>query len=142
MRHFPHANIVSKCIFDQRIRSTPAAPQHYLMYRPLILTGLAAIVFASSCDKVGTLNSERAKVEAEIQSITQEMRAIDDKFESLRTIPVANGMPLENHLEQAVKKNAEFESMLADLGKKCAEAEAALSVIRPRLDNYKAKYLY
>ncbi|MCX6849895.1 MAG: hypothetical protein NTY98_13315 [Verrucomicrobia bacterium] len=112
------------------------------MSRPLILTGLAATIFASSCDKVGTLNNERAKLEVEIQQITKEMVSIDDKFESLRTIPLPNGMTLEHHLEESVKKNAELEATLADLSKKCAEAEAALSVFRPRLDTYKAKYLY
>ncbi|MHB1081689.1 MAG: hypothetical protein ACYC67_20030 [Prosthecobacter sp.] len=112
------------------------------MFRPLILTGLAAIIFASSCDKVGNLNNERAKVEAEVQHVSEEMRSIDDKFEALRTIPVSNGMALEHHLEESVKKNAELEAKLADLSKKCAEAEAALSVFRPRLDTYRAKYLY
>ena len=52
------------------------------MYRPLILTGLAAIIFASSCDKVGTINNERAKLEVEVQQISKEMVSIDDKFES------------------------------------------------------------
>ena len=112
------------------------------MYRPLILTGLAATLFASSCDKVGNINNERAKLEVEIQKISKEMVSIDDKFEGLRTIPLSNGMTLERHLEESVKKNAELEAKLADLSKKCAEAEAALSVIRPRLDTYKAKYLY
>lgn len=112
------------------------------MYRPLILTGLAAIIFASSCDKVGTINNERAKLEVEVQQISKEMVSIDDKFESLRTIPLSNGMTLERHLEESVKKNAELEAKLADLSKKCAEAEAAMSVFRPRLDTYKAKYLY
>lgn len=112
------------------------------MYRPLILTGLAATLFASSCDKVGTLNNERAKLEVEIQQISKEMVSIDDKFEGLRTIPVANGMTLERNLEESVKKNAELEAKLAELSKKCSEAEAAMSVFRPRLDTYKAKYLY
>lgn len=112
------------------------------MSRPLILTGLAATLFASSCDKVGTLNNEQAKVEVEIQQIRKEMASIDDKFESLRTIPVSNGMTLERHLEESVKKNAELEAKQAALSKTCAEAEAALSVFRPRLETYKAKYLY
>ena len=51
-------------------------------------------------------------------------------------------MTLERHLEESVKKNTELEAQLADLSKKCAEAEAALSVFRPRLDTYKAKFLY
>ena len=112
------------------------------MCRPLILTGLAATIFASSCDKVGTLKNERARLEVEIQQISKEMLSIDDKFEALRTIPLSNGMTLERHLEESVKKNAEFEAKLADLSKKCTEAEAAMSVFRPRMDTYKAKYLY
>jgi len=88
------------------------------------------------------LKNERAKIEVEIQQISKEMLSIDHKFESLRTIHLSNGMTLERHLEESVKKNAELEAKLADLSKNCAEAEAAMSVFRPRLDTYKAKYLY
>ncbi len=142
LHHFPHANIVSKCIYNRKIHSFLASSQHYLMYRPLVLTGLAATLFASSCDKVGILNNERAKLDAEIQEISKEMASIDDKFESLRKFPLPSGMTLERHLEESVKKNAELEGNQAALSKTCAEAEAALSVFRPRLATYKAKYLY
>lgn len=81
-------------------------------------------------------------MEAEIQRANEEMRAIDAKFEALRTAPISYGMTLDRHHEEAVKKNASLESELAYLSKKCANSEANLSVIRPRLDAYKAKYLY
>lgn len=112
------------------------------MSHPLILTSLAAIILASSCDKPGILNKERAKIEAQIQHTSDEMRSIDEKFDTLRTAHASDGMTLERLLDEAVKKNVILDSELADLSKKCAEAEASLSEFRPRLDTYKAKYLY
>ncbi len=112
------------------------------MFRPPILTCLAAIILASSCDKPRVLINERANVEAEIQRANEEMRSVDAKFEALRTAPISYGKTLDRHYEDAVKKNAELEAELAYLSKKCADGEAALSEIRPRLDAYKAKYLY
>jgi hypothetical protein len=112
------------------------------MSHPLILTGLAAIILASSCDKPRRLINERANIEAEIQRANEEMRSIDAKFEALLAVPVPYGMTLDRQCEEAVKKNADLEAELYYLGKKCAAAEANLSEIRPRLDTYKAKYLY
>lgn len=112
------------------------------MYRPLILTGLAAIILASSCDKPRVLINERANVEAEIQRANEEMRAIDAKFEALRTAPISYGMTLDRHYEESLKKNAALEAEVSYFSEKCANAEAALSEIRPRLETYKAKYLY
>jgi hypothetical protein len=112
------------------------------MYRPLILTSLATIILASSCDKAGVLKKERAKVEAQIQHTREEIHSVEAKFQALLAAPISNGMTLERYHEEVAKKNDELEAKLAVLSKKCAEAEAVLSEIRPRLDTYKAKYLY
>ena len=107
----------------------------------LILASLAFMVLASSCDKPRTLSNERALVEAEIQRANEELRNIDAKFEALRNAPISYGMTLDRHREEATKKNAKLEAELAFLSKKCAEGEAALRELRPRLDSYKAKFL-
>ena len=112
------------------------------MNRPLILTSLAIIILASSCDKPRALSTERAGVEAEIMRANEEMRSIDAKFDALRNAPIAYGMTLDRHLDAAVKKNAKLEAELALISKKCADGEVALRELRPRLDAYKAKYLH
>jgi len=107
----------------------------------LIFTSIAAMTLASSCDKPRILRNERASVEAEVQRANEEMRNIDAKFEALRTAPISYGMTLDRHRDEAVKKNLKLQEELAFLSKKCAEGEAALSELLPRLDSYKAKYL-
>ncbi|WP_397381372.1 hypothetical protein [Prosthecobacter sp.] len=112
------------------------------MNRPLILTSLAAIILASSCDQPRVLITERANIEAEILRTNEEMRAIDAKFETLRASPFSYGKTFDRHYEDVLKKNTELEGELAYMSKKCAEGEAALREIHTRLDTYKAKYLY
>ncbi|MBN8417973.1 MAG: hypothetical protein J0L73_03580 [Verrucomicrobia bacterium] len=112
------------------------------MYRPFILTGLAAITLASSCNKPNVLNDERVKLEAEYQRAKDEMRDLDGKLASIQTAPAADGKTLEQRHEEMVKKNKGLEAKVKALSKKCDAAEAALSEIQPRLEAYKAKYVY
>ena len=112
------------------------------MTRPPIFIILATMVLASSCDKPRKLLNERAQIEAEIQRANEEMRALDAKFDALRKAPISYGMTLDHHLQEVARKNAKLEADLAYLSKKCAEGEAALNELRPRLDAYKAKYMH
>lgn len=112
------------------------------IFRPLFAIGLAAVVLTSSCDKPSVLDNQRVKVQAEIQRTKDEIHSIDAKFEALQMAHASNGKSLEQRREEAVKKNTALEEQSDYLSKKCEEAEAALSIIRPRVDIYKAKYLY
>lgn len=112
------------------------------MDRPFILTSLAALALASSCNKPNVLNDERVKLEAEYQRAKDEIRVLDAKLESLQSSTGSIGKTLEQKHEEMVKKNTELEAKSKYLSKKCDAAEAALKEIQPRLEAYKAKYVY
>lgn len=111
------------------------------MKSSLLFTSLAVTLLAASCDEPKALLRERALVEAEILRGNEEMKIADAKFEAAQKLPFSYGMTLERYNEENVKKNTALEVVIAHQGKKCAAAEAALKVLRPRLADYKAKYL-
>ncbi len=99
------------------------------------------MLLVCSCDKHNVLLAERSRVEAEIKRGLEELSLIDQKSLSLgMDISVAH-VSLDMQSKEWTRKNSFIEQELAQMNKKCVEGEAAIKVLRSRLDAYKAKYI-
>ncbi|MFN0080729.1 MAG: hypothetical protein ACKVY0_30030 [Prosthecobacter sp.] len=106
----------------------------------LIITGLAGLLLASSCEKHDLLLKERADVEAAIKQGNDDLQALDAKIFTFGANPESALINLERFHADWMKKNASLEQELAYISKKCSDGEDALKKMRPRLDSYKAKF--
>ncbi len=111
------------------------------MKHPLIITGLAGLLLASSCEKHDLLLKERADVEAAIKQVNDDLLALDNKIFTFGANPESAAINLERLYADRVQKNTQLEQELALLGKKCSDGEDALKKLRPKLDSYKARFV-
>jgi hypothetical protein len=111
------------------------------MKHPLIITGLAGLLLASSCEKHDLLLKERADVEAAIKQGSDDLLALDNKIFTFGANPESAAINLERLNAGWVQKNAQLEQEMALLSKKCSDGEDELKKLRPKLDSYKARFV-
>lgn len=107
------------------------------MNYPCILTALAGVLLASSCDKLKSLSKEQTRLEAELQQGSGELQSLESQYASLNT-QVGGSMPPEQQHAGWEKKNADLKQTLAELSKKCTQGDELLKKAHAKLDAYKA----
>ncbi len=102
---------------------------------------LVGLLLLSSCEKHSKLLEEVKRIDEETKRSYAELAAIDAKTHAYGGDADVGIMTLEQQNAGWMSKNTVLEAELADLNKRCAEGEAAIKEIRPKVDAYKAKYL-
>lgn len=110
------------------------------MKQIVFYTGMAGMLFATSCDKQKLLLIEKSQVEIEIARKNEEIRGIDASLFSFGPDPVSAKITIDRQTTDLMSANQQLEKQLAEITSRCTEGEATIERLKAKVDAYKANH--